>query len=66
VYREVGGNPSLSYSATFIMNGEVHAEYFTRVLGPKGYVMFFVRGPVKDIQAIIPTVYEMSGTVTPP
>jgi hypothetical protein len=67
VYREVGGIPSLSYSATYISkSGEVHAEYFTRILGPDGYVMFFVRGPVKDVQTLIPSVYEMSGTVTPP
>ncbi|MGC4074323.1 MAG: hypothetical protein QM760_17785 [Nibricoccus sp.] len=67
VYREIGGHPSLSYSATYIsQNGEVHAEYFTRILGPGGYVMFFVKGPTTDIQAIIPAVHQMSGTVTPP
>ncbi len=67
VYREVGGHPSLSYSATYISrNGEVHAEYFTRILGPGGYVMFFVKGPASDVQKLIPDVYDMSGTVKTP
>jgi hypothetical protein len=67
VYREVNGHPSLSYSATYISkNGEVHAEYFTRILGPGGYVMFFVKGPAPDVQKVIPSVYDMSGTVTTP
>ena len=44
----------------------MQAEYFTRILGDKGYVMFFVRGPVKDVQALIPSVYQMGGTVKPP
>lgn len=42
------------------------AEYFIRILGQTGYVMFFVRGPAKDVQAIIPTVYQMGGTVKVP
>lgn len=67
VYREIGGRPSLSYSATYISkNGEVHAEYFTRILGPGGYVMFFVKGPAADVQKVIPDVYDMSGTVKTP
>jgi hypothetical protein len=66
VFREVNGHPTLSYFATYTAGGETHAEYFTRILGYNGYVMFFVRGPVKDVQAIIPAVYQMSGTVTPP
>ena len=66
VFREVDGHPSLSYFATFTRGEQVQAEYFTRILGEKGYVMFFVRGPVKDVQALIPSVFQMSGTVKPP
>lgn len=66
VFRTIDGNPTLSYFATYTNRGEVHAEYFLRMLGPSGYVMFFNRGPVKDVQALIPTIVEMAGTVKPP
>jgi hypothetical protein len=67
VFRTIDGNPSLSYFATYTNpNGELHAEYFLRILGPSGYVMFFNYGPVKDVQALIPTVFQMAGTVKPP
>jgi hypothetical protein len=67
VFRRIDGNPSLSYFATYTdPNGAIHAEYFLRILGPTGYVMFFTRGPVKDVQALIPPVYKMAGTVKPP
>lgn len=66
VFREVDGHPTLSYFATYSRGDQVQAEYFTRILGEKGYVMFFVRGPVADVQALIPPVYQMSGTVKPP
>lgn len=66
VFREFNGNPSLSYFATYSRGSEVHAEYFMRILGPQGYVMFFVRGPANDVKAVIPSVYQMGGTVRPP
>lgn len=68
VFRTIDGNPSLSYFATYShpTTGELHAEYFLRVLGPTGYVMFFNYGPVKEVQAVIPTVFQMAGTVKPP
>lgn len=66
VFREIDGRPSLSYFATFTQDNQVMAEYFLRVLGQKGYVMFFVKGPVKDIQAMIPPVQQMGTTVRIP
>lgn len=66
VYRKINGNPSLSYFATYTQGGDVHAEYFLRVLGPSGYVMFFNRGPAKEVQALIPTIADMANTVKPP
>lgn len=67
VFRTVDGNASLSYFATYTnASGEVHAEYFLRILGPTGYVMFFTRGPSNDVRAAIPAVFEMGGTVKPP
>jgi hypothetical protein len=66
VFREIDGHPALSYFATFTQGDQVQAEYFMRILGEKGYVMFFTRGPAKDVQALIPSVYQMGGTVKPP
>lgn len=66
VFRTIDGHPSLSYFATYTTGGQVHAEYFLRILGNGGYVMFFTRGPTKDVQALIPSVFEMGGTVRPP
>ncbi len=66
VFREIDGHPSLSYFATFTQGDQVQAEYFTRILGDNGYVMFFTRGPAKDVQALIPAVSQMAGTVKPP
>ena len=66
VFREIDGHPSLSYFATFTLGDQVQAEYFLRILGENGYVMFFTSGPVKDVQTLIPSVYQMGGTVKPP
>jgi hypothetical protein len=66
VFREIDGRPTLSYFATFTRGDQVQAEYFMRVLGQRGYVMFFVRGPAKDVQAIIPAVHKAGGTVKVP
>ena len=66
VFRQIDGHPSLSYFATYTGNNQVQAEYFLRILGENGYVMFFVHGPVKDVQALIPAVYQMGGSVKPP
>lgn len=65
-YREINGNPTLSYFSTYMNGDEVEAEYFTRILGEEGYVMFFVRGPADDVSALITPVTDMSETVTPP
>jgi hypothetical protein len=66
VFREVNGYPTLSYFATYTQGDQLRAEYFTRILGENGYVMFFVRGPAKDVQDLIQPVYDMSSTVKPP
>lgn len=66
VFRTVDGHPALSYFATYSQAGQQRAEYFMRILGPTGYVMFFVRGSVNDVQSLIPSVYQAGSTVRPP
>ena len=66
VFRTIDGHPSLSYFATYTNGGQVQAEYFLRILGDNGYVMFFTRGPARDVQTLIPAIFEMGSTVKPP
>jgi hypothetical protein len=63
VLSDISGRPSLSYFATYTKNGQVMAEYFMRVLGQSGYVMYFVQGPARDVQTLIPEVHHMGETV---
>ncbi|MEO6567500.1 MAG: hypothetical protein ABIO94_01955 [Opitutaceae bacterium] len=65
-YRQINGNPSMSYFATFKHGAEIHTEYFTWVLGKKGYVMFFVKGRTTDILAIVPQLTQMAASVRLP
>lgn len=66
VFREINDRPSLSYSAKYTHGNIVMAEYFMRILGQKGYVMFFVRGEANAIKAQIPTIPQMGMTVRVP
>jgi hypothetical protein len=65
-YTDTAGRPSLSYFATFSVGNEVMTEYFIRILGQKGYVMFFTTGKFEDVQAIMPQLKQMAGTVKVP
>ena len=65
-YTEVGGHPSLSYSAVYTQGDKVMTEYFVRILGKETYVMFFVRGTPEDVQALVPQVNQMAATVQVP
>ena len=65
-YREIGGRPSQSYFSTFVANNEIQTEYILQVLGPEGYVTFYIRGPVEDVQTQIPAILEMAEDVVPP
>jgi hypothetical protein len=65
-FTQVDGNPTLSYFAVFTQGEEVQTEYFVRVLGKKGYVMFFVPGRLDDVQAIMPQIKQMASTVRVP
>jgi hypothetical protein len=60
------GNPVLSYFAVYTRGDVVQTEYFVRVLGTKGYVMFFVPGSLDDVQAIMPQIKKMASTVKVP
>jgi RNA polymerase sigma factor (sigma-70 family) len=66
VFRQVEGRPSLSYFATYTKSDELMAEYFMRIVGQKGYVMFFIQGKAEDVRKSIPTVHQMGATVRVP
>jgi RNA polymerase sigma factor (sigma-70 family) len=65
-YGEINGNPALSYFATFTQGDEVRTEYFIRILGQQGYVMFFTTGRFEDVRTIMPQFRPMAGTVQSP
>ena len=65
-FTEIDGHPSLSYFATFTAGDQVMTEYFVRILGEKGYVMFFTSGKLEDVRAIMPQVKQMAASVKPP
>jgi hypothetical protein len=65
-YYNINGSPALSYFATFTQGDQVMTEYFVRVLGPKGYTMFFTTGRLEDVKAIMPQVKQMAGSLKGP
>jgi hypothetical protein len=65
-FRQFGGRPSMSYFAVYTLRGEIMEEYFVRIIGEKGYVMFFVQGPAEDVTALRAEVNRMANTVQVP
>ncbi len=63
---DVNGSPAISYFATFTQGDQVMTENFIRVLGPKGYVMFFTTGKLEDVQAILPQLKQMAASIKGP
>lgn len=65
-FTQFDGNPAVSYYAVFTRGNDVQAELFVRVLGKKGYVMFFVPGSLEDVKAILPQIKQMASSVKVP
>lgn len=65
-FTQIGGNPVMSYFATFLRGDQVMTEYFVRQLGSKGYVMFFTAGPLEEVRPIMPRVKAMAESVRLP
>lgn len=63
---EINGNPAMSYVGVFGQGEQVKSEFFIRILGKNGYVMFFVPGRMEDVQAIMPQIKQMAATVKVP
>ena len=63
---QINGRPAFRYVATFTQDGKKQFEYFTRVLGEQMMVMFFVMGPVEELESIRREVDDMSATVQVP
>lgn len=40
----------MSYFATFTRSDQIMTEHFIRVLGPRGYDMFFTKGNFEDVK----------------
>lgn len=65
-YAPIDGHPALSYFATFTAGGAVQTEYFIRVLGAQGYMMFFTHGTLEDVKAAMPQIQAMAASVKVP
>jgi hypothetical protein len=65
-FTPLNGQPSMTYFATFTAGDQVMTEYFIRILGQKGYVMFFTMGKLEDVKTILPQLQKMAGTVKVP
>ncbi|MES2694399.1 MAG: APA family fibronectin-binding glycoprotein [Verrucomicrobiota bacterium] len=66
LFFEVNGSPAMTYFATFTRGDQVMTEHFIRVLGPKGYTMFFTSGKFEDVKAIMPQLKQTASTVKGP
>jgi hypothetical protein len=65
-FKQVAGRPAASYFAVFTLGNQINKEYFIRIVGEKGYVMFFVQGAAEDVDAIRVAVDQMAETVKVP
>ncbi len=65
-FFDVNGSPAMTYFATFTRGEQVMTEHFIRILGPKGYVMFFTSGKFEDVKTIMPQLKQAASTVKGP
>lgn len=65
-FLQINGRPAFRYVASFTQNGKPQFEYFTRVLGERMMVMFFIMGPLEELPAIRREIDQMSATVQVP
>lgn len=65
-FTAIDGHPAMSYFATFSEGNDVRTEYFIRILGRQGYVMFFTSGRLEDVKPIMPAIEKMAASVKLP
>lgn len=65
-FQPIAGRPAMSYYAVFTARDQVMTEHFIRILGPTGYVMFFTRGSLDEVRAIVPQLEQMAASATVP
>jgi hypothetical protein len=66
VFRDLNGQPSLSWIADYTQDGQAHVEYLTRILGPSSVGLLFLQIPAGELEALRPAVDEMAATVRLP
>lgn len=64
--RTIGGQPAVSWTATYTRNGEPWAEYLTRVYSPDCTLLFTLRAPAADLPAMTPGFENVILTTTVP
>jgi hypothetical protein len=65
-FTQINGHPAMTYFAVFTAGEQVMTEHFIRILGEKGFVMFFTSGTLDDVKALMPQLHQMAATVRVP
>jgi hypothetical protein len=65
-FTQINGHPAMTYFAVFTQGNQVMTEHFIRILGQKGYAMFFTHGTLDDVKALMPQLHQMAATVQVP
>jgi hypothetical protein len=63
---QINGRPAFRYTASFTSGGKKYLEYFIRVLGRDMMAMFFVPGPVEEMDIVRREVDQMAATIQVP
>lgn len=66
VFRELNGQPALSWTADFTRGDRKWSEYLTRILGKNSVALLFLNTSAEGIDALRPAVDGMAATVQLP
>jgi len=66
ISRKIGDRPALSWTGSYIRNGEAWGEYLTQIYSPNGMTLFSLNAPAKDLSALIPKFERIiNATIVP-
>lgn len=65
-FRELNGQPALSWIADYTMDGQPQVEYLTRILGPTSVGLLFMQIPAGELEALRPAMDRFAASVRLP
>lgn len=66
VFHQINGQPALSWIARYTQDGQAHAEYLVRILGPTSVGLLFMQLPAGELEAVRPSMDRFAATVRLP